>query len=79
MMSQAPVHRCADKYCAVYGQPTSKTCGCHKTSEQMLLARCNAYETALRKIVSIKHANLEAYCREADSIALDALASAEAA
>lgn len=77
-MSKVPVHTCADKYCPVYGQPTRNTCGCHKTSEQMLLAQRDTYETALRKIVSIKHANLEAYCREADSIALDALASAEA-
>lgn len=33
----APIHRCDDPSCPSYGQMTFKSCGCHKTGEQMLI------------------------------------------
>lgn len=52
-MSALPVHTCADKYCPVFGQPTSKTCGCHKTSEQLLLAQLDACVLAMKAMLDM--------------------------
>ena len=78
-MSSIPRNLCAERFCPCFGLPTSNTCGCLKTTEQLLLAERDTYEAALRKIVAINHACPEAYVREADSIALDALVRVEAA
>lgn len=32
----SPIHRCTDRHCPVYRQPTRPSCRCHKTAEQML-------------------------------------------
>lgn len=31
-----PVHRCTDHDCIYLGQPSSESCACHKTREQVL-------------------------------------------
>lgn len=41
------VHRCTDPDCTFVGQVTSKSCGCHKTAEQMLKERVEELEAAL--------------------------------
>lgn len=33
----APIHRCTEQDCPYLGQPTYKSCRCHKTGEQMLI------------------------------------------
>ena len=35
-------HRCTEPTCCVYGQPTSTSCLCHKTREDMMLAALSA-------------------------------------
>lgn len=36
MLLHLPVHCCADRDCPSYGQPTGKSCRCHKTTEELL-------------------------------------------
>ena len=44
------IHRCTDKDCTFVGQVTSKSCGCHKTAEQMLTERVQKLESALDRL-----------------------------
>jgi len=44
------IHRCTDPECPFVGQVTSKSCGCHKTAEQMLKERVAKLEAALDRL-----------------------------
>jgi len=46
-------HKCEDPECIYVGQPTASTCKCHRTSDQMMTARIQALEAALRKIAEM--------------------------
>lgn len=37
MIPGIPLHRCTTQDCPMFGQPTYRSCGCHKTGEQMLM------------------------------------------
>lgn len=39
MSGARPLHRCEDQSCPALGQRTSKSCGCHKTTEELLIAQ----------------------------------------
>lgn len=45
-----PVHRCTEIECPFLGQETSKSCGCHKTTEQLLLEQREDMLAALKAI-----------------------------
>lgn len=51
-MSATPYqHVCPEVDCIYYGKPTNGgMCGCHRTREQVMLARIEALEAALREI-----------------------------
>lgn len=55
------IHRCTEKECPFVGQVTSKSCGCHKTAEQMMTERIARLERSLLPFV-------EAYEKAADPI-----------
>jgi len=85
------IHRCTDKGCPFVGQVTSKSCGCHKTAEQMLKERVEELEAALAaidalEVMEINPSNydhelvceLSSNAAQAACIARDALAKAGA-
>ncbi len=41
------LHRCTEPECPFVGQTTSRSCGCHKTDEQVLTAANKALANAL--------------------------------
>lgn len=49
-MKTLPVHKCSDPECCSFGQITTKNCGCHKTTEQLLIEERNELLDALWKI-----------------------------
>lgn len=61
-------HLCTEPECPFEGQPTGRSCRCHKTDEQVLRERVTVLEAALEAIANHwacdydhKHANTEAY------------------
>ena len=50
-MSGAYDHRCADSECPTFGQRTSKSCQCHQTREQMMLAAIGELAETLKYAV----------------------------
>lgn len=70
-----PVHRCEERECGLFGQPTYRSCRCHKTREQMLVEQRDELFEALNGLV------LATMCKDhpAESQrALDILAKVEA-
>ena len=61
------IHRCTDTGCPFVGQVTSKSCGCHKTAEQMLKERVEELEGALRGL--LKGVYGDGYCLPAGYVA----------
>lgn len=51
-MSGAPIHRCATAYCPAYSQATDRSCKCHQTSEQILLAQRDELLTWARRLAN---------------------------
>ena len=48
-------HKCEDPECIYLGQPTSPSCKCHRTSDQMMTDRIEALEAALREIAGTSY------------------------
>lgn len=46
-----PAHRCTDHDCIYLGQPSSESCACHKTREQMLVEQNAGLLAALADIL----------------------------
>ena len=75
-------HRCGDGACPLIGQLTSKSCGCHETREQMMLAHTAQLEAALSQLlkatqfVGSRVADWQAMLKEAEPVAIAALATA---
>lgn len=44
-------HRCDERDCCSFGQPSSRTCGCHRTSDQMKDEKIAALE---REVVDLR-------------------------
>lgn len=44
-----PAHRCTDHDCIYLGQPSGKSCACHKTREQMLVEQNAELLAALKE------------------------------
>ena len=49
-MRNLPVHRCTDAECPVYGQVTTSTCGCHKTTVELLVDQVDDLLAALTEL-----------------------------
>lgn len=49
-MSALPVHKCSDPECCSFGQITTKNCGCHKTTEQLLVEQRDELLLVLKSI-----------------------------
>ena len=47
-----PSHRCTDSDCPFRGQATRPSCGCHKTSEQILLEERKLLLAAVNKVIN---------------------------
>ena len=54
-MNTLPVHKCSDPECCSFGQVTTKNCGCHKTTEQLLVEQRDALLTACKLLLSSAH------------------------
>ncbi|GLI21863.1 hypothetical protein GGQ86_000833 [Xanthobacter flavus] len=70
-----PVHRCEDRDCGLFGQPTYRSCRCHKTREQMLVEQRDELFEALSGLV---HATMFKDHPAESQRALDILAKVEA-
>lgn len=55
MIPGAPIHRCTTEDCPYLGQPTFRGCGCHKTSEQLLLEQCDELLAVLKALAKEHH------------------------
>lgn len=54
-MNILPVHKCSDPECCFFGQITFKSCGCHKTTEQLLVEQRDALLVACKLLLSSAH------------------------
>lgn len=69
-----PVHRCTERECCFFGQPTSDSCRCHRTAEQLLLEQRDDLLAALKAL----HSCHRAFSGAEDWTALDDEARREA-
>ena len=61
-------HRCTEPTCCVYGQPTSTSCLCHKSREDMILAALAAEKRAREKAERERDRSRELYQQLQQSI-----------